>query len=69
MQLREAFGDDTIKSGKMTRLTTAFKQSGLAATLSPRSKAKKVSDESNEFMTAFHWHPSLIFSVTRKICW
>jgi hypothetical protein len=69
MQLREAFGDDTIKSGKMTRLTTAFKQSGLAATFSPRSKAKKVSDESNEFMTAFHWHPSLIFSVTRKICW
>ena len=67
MQLREAFGDDTIKSGKMTRLTTAFKQSGLAATLSP--KAKKVLDESHEFMTASHWHPSLIFSVTRKICW
>jgi len=67
--LREAFGDDKIKSGELKRLTTAFKLSGLAGTFSPRTSKAKVLDESDEFMTANHWHPSLIFFVTRKICW
>ena len=69
MQLREAFGGDKMRSSQLKRLTTPFKLSGLAGTFSPRTSKAKVFDETDEFMTANHWHPSLIFFVTRKICW
>jgi len=40
----------------------------LTNALSPRTSNGKVADESG-FESANHWHPMLIYAVTRKICW
>ena len=68
-QLKEAFGGDKLKSGELKRLTTGHKnRQSLTTALSPRTSNGKVADESG-FESANHWHPMLIYAVTRKICW
>ena len=68
-QLKEAFGGDKLKSGELKRLTTGHKnRQSLTTALSPRTSNGKVADESG-FESANHWHPTLIYAVTRKICW
>jgi hypothetical protein len=64
MQLREAFGDEKLGASELKRLT-----------IKPSLKRSLTLRKSNDVLDAddlklnHHWDPSLIYFVSRKICW
>ena len=64
MQLREAFGGEKLLASELKRLTI---KPSLKRSLTIR-KSNDVLD-ADDFKLNHHWDPSLIYFVTRKICW